>query len=66
MISSRTVDVREAAVILGISRNRAWKSVVDGTIPTLRFGRRVRVPVAALERMLAEAGQPGTKESVGD
>jgi len=51
-----TYDVPETARILGISRGAAYAAAADGTIPTIRVGRRLLVPRAALERMLAEVG----------
>lgn len=48
-----TLTVEEAAVLLGISRGLAYELVRRGEIPALRLGRRVVVPVRALEAMLA-------------
>lgn len=47
-----TVTVEEAARMLGISRNSAFEAARRGDIPTLRIGRRLLVPKAALERLL--------------
>ena len=53
-----TLTVDEAALRLGIGRNAAYDAVKRGEIPSIRIGRRLLVPVAALERMLAgEADQ---------
>jgi len=51
----RTLTVIEAARILGLSRNAAYEAIRRGELPALRFGRRVVVPAAALDKMLAEA-----------
>jgi len=51
-----TITVEEAARILGISRGSAYEAVRRGDIPTIRIGKRLIVPVAALERMLSSAG----------
>ncbi len=48
-----TLTVREAAQILGIGRNQAYKAAHEGTLPTIRFGCRILVPRAALKRLLA-------------
>lgn len=48
----RTVSVEEAAMMLGISRAKAYDCARSGEIPALRFGRRIVVPLAALNRML--------------
>ena len=49
---SRVVSVREAAKILGIGRDSAYAACRKGEIPTIRIGRRLLVPIDALERML--------------
>ena len=54
-----TMNVEEAAVVLGISRASAYQAVTRGEIPCIRIGRRILVPKAALERMLEGAGPPG-------
>jgi len=40
----------------GVSKNAAYAAAARGEIPVIRIGGRLRVPVVALERMLAEAG----------
>jgi excisionase family DNA binding protein len=49
-----TYDVPEAARILGIGRSAAYEAVRRGEIPSIRLGKRLVVPRAALERMLLE------------
>ena len=49
----RVVTVGEAAAILQISRGAAYQAAKTKELPTIRIGRRLLVPVAALERMLA-------------
>jgi len=51
----KTVNVEEAGQILGIGRNSAYEAVRRGEIPVIKIGKLLRVPVVALERMLAEA-----------
>jgi len=48
--------VEEAATLLGISRSFAYEAVQNGQIPSMRIGRRILVPKAALERFLAAQG----------
>jgi excisionase family DNA binding protein len=48
----KTVSVEEAARILGISRGAAYAYANDGSIPTIRLGRRLLVPKAGLNRLL--------------
>ena len=50
--SKLTMTVTEAAKLLGIGRKQAYEAVHKGEIPSLKFGRRILVPVAAFERML--------------
>ncbi len=59
-----TVTVSEAALIVGIGRMAAYEAVRRGDIPSLRIGRRIVVPRAALERMLGAALQ--STERIGD
>ena len=48
----RVVTLNEAAVLLRISRGSAYQAARTREIPTIRIGRRLLVPIAALERML--------------
>jgi excisionase family DNA binding protein len=49
-----TLTIDETAPILGCSRSSAYDAARAGTIPTLRIGRRLLVPVARLRRLLGE------------
>jgi excisionase family DNA binding protein len=49
-----TLTVEETAEALGIGRTSAYEAIRRGEIPSLRFGRRVVVPRAALLRLLGE------------
>ena len=49
-----TVTIEEGAPIIGISRGPAYAAARTGEIPTLRIGKRLLVPVAALRRLLGE------------
>jgi excisionase family DNA binding protein len=51
----RTYSVEEAGKILGVCRNTAYALAKSGELPTIRLGRRLLVPHAALERLLADA-----------
>jgi excisionase family DNA binding protein len=46
------LPAEEVADGLGISRATVYRRIADGTIPSLKLGRRVVVPVEALERLL--------------
>ena len=47
-----TVSVEEAGRILGISRGAAYARAGDGSLPTVRLGKRLLVPKGALHKML--------------
>src|SRR6266516_368658 len=47
-----TLTVIEAARLLGISRNSAYEAVRQGEIPSVRIGRRIIVPLHALDQLL--------------
>jgi excisionase family DNA binding protein len=47
-----TMQVDEVHVALGISRAAAYEAVKTGEIPSIRIGRRIVVPTAAVRRML--------------
>lgn len=54
------LTIEEAARSLRIGRNSAYEAARRGELPTIRIGRRLLVPRAALERMLEGAGVDGT------
>ena len=54
----QTLDVEEAAAILGISRSAAYQAVSAGEIPSIRFGRRIVIPREAVDRLLKGATAP--------
>jgi excisionase family DNA binding protein len=47
-----TVTVAEAGDLLGISRGLAYELVQRGELPAVRLGRRIVVPVRAIEALL--------------
>jgi excisionase family DNA binding protein len=51
-----TWTVDEAADLLGLSRPCAYEAVHRGEIPSIRVGRRILIPRAALSLRLAAAG----------
>jgi excisionase family DNA binding protein len=48
-----TFTVEEAGEICRISRASAYAAAKNGTLPTVRIGRRLLVPRHALERLLS-------------
>ncbi|MCB1489833.1 MAG: helix-turn-helix domain-containing protein [Bauldia sp.] len=47
-----TMNVDEAAEVLGIGRNAAYEAVSRGEIPSIRLGNRILIPRQAIDRML--------------
>jgi excisionase family DNA binding protein len=50
-----TLTVEEAGQIMGVGRSLAYAAARDGSLPTIRLGKRILVPTASLLRMLEEA-----------
>lgn len=48
----KTYKIEEAGRLLGIGRNQAYEAAKRGDFPTLKIGRRLLVPKAALDRLL--------------
>ena len=46
------ITVVEAGLIFGMSRSNAYFAVKNNQIPSIRIGRRVKVPTAAIREML--------------
>ena len=56
----KTISVPQAGrVYLGIGRDASYEAARRGDIPVIRIGRLMRVPIIAMERLLAEAGRQG-------
>lgn len=62
-----TMSVEEAAELLGIGRSLAYQAARTGEIPTIRIGRRLLVPIRALEQVLLESsrGRPSAEDHGG-
>jgi excisionase family DNA binding protein len=54
-----TATVDEVAALYGISRGTAFEAVHVGTIPSLKIGRRILVPVPALAAALMNGATNG-------
>lgn len=55
-----TVTAVDAAELLGVDRRTVSRGIADGTIPSIRVGRRVLIPRVRLLHMLT--GQPEPAE----
>ena len=49
-----TISVPEAGRRLGLGKNASYEAARRGELPVLRFGRKLRVPLVALERLLTD------------
>ena len=54
----RVTTVEEAGRMLGLSRSAAYRCAAAGQLPTVRLGRKLKVPLDALDRMLGAASSP--------
>jgi hypothetical protein len=58
----KTLSVPEAgARYFDLQRAAAYAAARRGELPTIRLGHKLRVPVVALERMLADAKPSSTE-----
>jgi hypothetical protein len=53
----------DAGQRLGLSKHLTYEAARLGQIPTIKFGRLIKVPTRALERMLETGEQPGRGRS---
>jgi excisionase family DNA binding protein len=53
-----TMQVDDVAKALGVSRATVYTGVQTGEIPSIKLGRRIVVPTAAVRRMLQLDGGP--------
>ena len=59
-MTKKTMSVPEAGrVYYEIGRDASYQAARSGQIPTIKIGKFLRVPIVAMERLLAEAGQKG-------
>lgn len=50
-------NVPEAGRLLGLNKNAAYVAAKRGDLPTIRIGKLIRVPKAALHAMIEQAGR---------
>lgn len=53
---SLVIGIKEAGAMLGLNKNAAYAAAKRGDIPTIRIGRLIKVPKAAFNRLLEQAG----------
>lgn len=61
-----TYSIEEGRAILGVGRNLAYEMAHTGVIPTIRLGRRMLIPRAALEALLRAPGALGSSPADDD
>lgn len=59
-----TLTPKEAGKLLGLSRGLMYEAIRTGQIPSIRIGRRILIPRAALERLLENPKSHNT--AIGD
>ena len=53
----KTISVPEAGKqYFALGKNASYEAARRGELPVIKIGSRLRVPIIALERMLAEVG----------
>ena len=56
--------IPEVAEVLGIGRTKIYEMIATGELPTVRFGRAVRVSVNTLQKWIAERERRSIPESL--
>ena len=49
-------DVPEAGAMIGLTKNGSYRAAASGDLPTIRIGRLLKVPKAALHALIDGAG----------
>jgi excisionase family DNA binding protein len=49
------ISVSEAARVIGVSRSFAYELVASGHLTSVRLGRRVLVPISAIDDLVARS-----------
>lgn len=61
-----TYNVREAAELLGLSKNSAYQACLKGEIPHLKIGKRILIPRVQLEGLLLGNDEAISNKEKGD
>ena len=48
------VSIHDACTLLGVSRSTVYGLIVAGRVPTVRFGRAIRIPREVIDRLITE------------
>jgi len=57
-----TYSIPEAATALGISKEALWRRVWEGSVPSIRLGRRVVISKRAVSRIIDGDTAPARRE----
>ena len=52
-MEKQIMDVREFMAVSGLSRSLTYRLIKEGTIPTIRLGRKVLIPKAVALQLLS-------------
>ena len=52
-MEKKTASTKEVSEILGIGRSLTLKLIATGKIPSIRLGKRILVPIAVLDKIIA-------------
>jgi excisionase family DNA binding protein len=68
LLDQPVLTVEETARVLRLGRTACYEAVRAGSIPSVRLGRAIRVPGAALQTMLGVPGlaAPGQRDGVSE
>ena len=56
----------EAAEILGLGRSKLYQLLADGTLPSVRLGRSVRIPAESLRQWVREKAEATFSKGLDD
>ena len=60
------LSIAETAAVLGVGKRTVERAVAERALPHVRFGRRrVLIPVAAVEQLIAEAVERAAAGATG-
>ncbi len=62
----KTFTVDETARIIGVSRSTAYECVRNGSIKSVRLGRRILIPAWAVEQIVAAPNSETKVTDAGD
>lgn len=63
LVDSLLMRAGEVAAVLSLGRSKVYELMASGALPTVRIGRAVRVPRAALEEWVASQIRHGEEET---